>query len=336
MHRPEAVENPDLRHDGFGIRWFADDPAHGRVEVLELAPLLATPQAERAIRAQADLLAGRRIPTMVPTFRIERAGHRLTVVSGAPESVSLADLLAALEFGILALPDAALVELAAAMIQAVAAMHEASGTAAHGALSPAHILLRRDGSVVLTGALFGESLEMLQQNREQLWRRFGLALPPSATLPRFDLRTDVTQLGANTVAIMLRRTLDAAEYPRHIIDLVGAATADTGSVPFGGSALRMWLQQTLQLQPRAMFGSAVEAARAFGHVGADAGSRRLGLQALQAGIRQLCGEPAAAPPVAAPRAPVRAVSAPAPQPVAAAAPRGFTLLRSVLPRLGLD
>ena len=48
------------------------------------------------------------------------------------------------------------------------------------------------------------------------------------------------------------------------------------------SALRMWLQQALQLHPRSMFASAVEADRAFAEITATPGLRRAGAKALSA------------------------------------------------------
>jgi hypothetical protein len=225
--------------------------------------------------------------------------------------------------------DEAILELASVTVRAVAAMHEMPGAPAHGALSPAHVLLCRDGRVLLTGAIFADALQALQLNREQIWRQFGFAMPPSASLPRFDQRADVTQLGALVLAMLLRRAMTASEYPRGIADLVTSATA-------GASGLRMWLQQALQLHAKATLGSAVDAARAFATVSPDVKGRRPGAQALQAVIGQLCGDvpkqetkPAfLAVPPAAIRAvempPIRAVEMPAP------ARRGLAFLRSVV------
>ena len=44
----------------------------------------------------------------------------------------------------------------------------------------------------------------------------------------------------------------------------------------------MWLQQALQLHPRSMFASAVEAERAFAEITAAPGLRRAGVKALSA------------------------------------------------------
>ena len=59
----------------------------------------------------------------------------------------------------------------------VAARHaDGSGGIAHGAINPAHVLLTNDGRIMLTDCVFGAGLEVLQRNREQLWKDFGLAI----------------------------------------------------------------------------------------------------------------------------------------------------------------
>ena len=221
---------------------------------------------------------------MAPVRRIEREGGALRAVAVMPDGIRLSDLLADLEFGNEALDDAAMLELAAAVVRAVAAVHALPGGVSHGAVNPSHILLTWDGGAVLTDGEFGGALETLHKNREQLWREFGLALPASASLPRFDQRADVTQLGAVVLAIVLRRPLRADEYPHGIGDVVVAATPDDKGTYV--SALRMWLTQALQLHPRAVFGSASGAQLVFGEIVAEAGLRRTGAQALKTLIRK--------------------------------------------------
>lgn len=279
-----------MRHDGFGTRRLEKDPQFGRIEVLDIDAPLAVPAAEQAIRARAARFTDGKAPMLAPIYRIARIGDRLSITSAAPEGVTLADLLAALEFGTVTLSDQAILELAAATIKAVASMHQPSALAVHGALCPAHVTFCRDGGVLLTGALFGDALEALHWNREQLWREFGLALPPSASLPRFDQRSDVTQLGALVLAILMRRTLTSAEYPRGIADVVAGATANVADSPACSSGLRMWLQQALQLHPKATLGSAVDAARTFDDIVRHVSGRRAAAAALQGVLRQLCGE----------------------------------------------
>jgi hypothetical protein len=207
-------------------------------------------------------------------------------------------------------------------------------------LSPSHVLVQPDGTVLLTGAVFGDVLQALQCNREQLWRVFGVALPPSATLPRFDQRADVTQLGALVMAMLLRRTLTASEYPKGVIDLAAAAADSVSVTTASRSALRMWLQQALQLHPKAMFASAADAARAFEDVTAAVPGRRAGSVLLQAVVRQMSGEPmpdeVAEPRTAVVPLPVPAPAPPPPVSRLTASVRRLAFLRSVFPLLGAN
>lgn len=333
------MQAAEVREDGFGVRRIEQDGDAQRVEVLDLSSLMATPRAEQAIRARALRLGGVDPDVLAEVFCIARVGETLSVTSAAPEGVTLADLLAALEFGTVTLPDEALVELGAVIVRAVAALHDIPGAPAHGALSPSHVLLRRDGTALLSGALFADALQGLQYNREQLWREFGIALPPSASFPRFDQRADVTQLGALVVAILTRRMLTPAEYPKGISDLVVAATERLGPGVPCGAALRGWLQHALQLHAKALFVSAIDASRSYAEVIASVSGRRAGAQALQAAVRQLRGEPEEPPPTH-PSAPPPAPSAAPPPaasfrqpPMAPPAARGFAFLRHVFPAL---
>jgi hypothetical protein len=119
---------------------------------------------------------------------------------------------------------------------------------------------------------------LLRWNREQLWRAFHVALPASAGLPRFDQRTDVTQLGGVVLAIALGRRLKSDEYPRFARELVIEATGDGRSSSM--AALRAWLLQALQLHPRALFASAVEAERGLTEITAAPHVRGNGPKAL--------------------------------------------------------
>src|SRR5205823_4962090 len=145
--------------------------------------------------------------------------------------------------------------------------------------------------VVITDCVFGAALEAMQRNREQLWKDFSLAMPAAASLPRFDQQSDVTQLGALVLAIVLQRQLRITEYPRGVSDLVITATeSSTTAGRTSASALRMWLQEALQIHPRLAFRSAVEAQRSFSDISSAPGSRRAGAMALQVLLRTTCGE----------------------------------------------
>jgi hypothetical protein len=250
--------------NGLGTLRRVQDARWGRVEALELIPELSTLGAERQIRTHATQLrqsgVARDGGPVALVYDVRRSGEKLVVISADHDGVRLSDLLDALETGTLDLTDAAILDLASGLVRSVAWLHARPGALAHGALSPAHVVLGREGSLVLTDAVFAQLLEGLEWNRERCWRVCSLALPPSASLPRFDQRADVVELGAVVLAVLLRRQLRVDEFPSGLPDLITSATSAFGGA---GSALRGWLLQALHLHPRATFGSAAEAAPAF-------------------------------------------------------------------------
>lgn len=266
----------------------------GRVytETLELSPLLAArPAMEEAIRGRASRYADLDIRTFAPVRRIERNGISLHLVSEMPVGVRLSDLLAELEATGHVARESAMLELASLVINAVAALHAWPGGIAHGAITPAHVLITTDARVMLTDCVFGAGVELLQRNRETLWKEFRLAMPASASLAKFDQQADVTQLGAVILAIVVQREIRADEYPHGISDLVIRAT-EAAAAPGSDavSALRSWLQQALQVHSRVAFRSAVDAQRAFADIISRPAHRRAGPQALQELLRTACGD----------------------------------------------
>ncbi len=274
--------------DGLGARSLENHASYGPVEALDVTRLLTVePAVEQALRARASRHALIDRTLIAPVRAMERRGTALRIIADAPGGLRLSPLLADLEFGNVTLSEATLLELAAAIIGVVAELHRMPGSLAHGAISPAHVLITRDGGVILTDSVFGGGFEALHWNREQMWRVFGVALPMSASMHRFDQRTDVTQLASVVLALMLRRQLRADEYPRAVPDLVLAATPAGG--PAHASALRNWLQQALQLHPRSVLASAVDARQMFAQVLASATiSRRGALEPVKEIVEQAC------------------------------------------------
>lgn len=306
--RSEQHRQPHERLDGLGTRRVDVDPQFGRVEILELVPAFAGGAAEQAIRSRAARVADLPPGMVAPVHRIDRTGKSLAIVSAAVDGVLLSDLLSGMRAGTVMVNDGVLLELATIVIRAVGALHELPGTFAHGALAASHIALTSGGRALLTDAAVSMVLQDRQYNRERLWKEHGLAFPSSATLPRFDQRADVTQLGAAVLAILLRRPLEVNEYPRRVFDLTFEATAgDSGYNP----AIRMWVQQALQLHPRAVFASAADASRAFADLTAPVAGRRTSAEAFQRLVREMLGPAEESPvpaPVVAPRQPLPATA----------------------------
>lgn len=273
--------------NGLGTKRLADDSRWGAVEILDLIPGLCTIAAERAIRTRAAALyasgVARSGGPIVPIFDVRRVHSTLSVFSPNPDGVRVLDLLVAMETGTLTLNDEAILDLAAAIVRAVAWLHDHPGAHSHGALSPAHIVLGREGAIALTDAVFATALQTLQWNRDRLWRECGLTLPVSATPPQFDQRADVVELGGVVLAVLLRRPIGASEHAA-IPDLVMEATTRFNS----GSALRAWLQQALHLHPKLTFASAADAwpilAAAVSEEGRPAGRARNVLRHVMSGL----------------------------------------------------
>ena len=306
--------------DGLGARRIESD-GRTHTEILELGRALASqPVVEQAIRGRASRYADLDIRAFAPVRRVERRGASLHVISEMPAGVRLSDLLAHLESTGEVVAESAMLELASLVINAVASLHAWPGGLAHGAINPGHVLITNDGRVMLTDCVFGAGIEVLQRNRDVLWKEFRLAMPAAASLARFDQQSDVTQMGAVILAIILQRPMRAHEYPRGVTDLIVTATESSSvpGAPGSASALRMWLQEALQVHPRLAFRSAVEAQRSFADINSRPGTRRAGAMALQVLLQTTCGEPLSQPRVVV-NAPMHAPTATNP---AAQQPRG--------------
>ena len=282
--------------DGLGFRRVQLD-GRTQFEILALAPVLANhPIVEQAIRTRSSRYADLDMRSFAAVRRLERSGASLNIVTEVPPGVRLSHLLAHLESTGEVMADPAIFELASSIINAVASLHAWPGGLAHGAINPAHILLTNDGRVLLTDGVFGAGFEALQRNREALWKEFRLAMPPAASLARFDQQTDVTQMGACILALILQRPLRGTEYPRGVSDLVMSATeAASLSGSAAGLTLRTWLQAALQIHARLAFRSAVDAQRTFSELASTRHSRGEGAGALQLLMRTTCAEPSTPP-----------------------------------------
>jgi hypothetical protein len=282
--------------DGLGIRHVETDVRDGSlVEVLEIAPAIAGAEGfEPSLRARAARMASVHVEGLTSVRRIERSGAALRVIADHVPGLRLPDLLHESLKGNIPLIQPAALELAGQIVRIVSALHQVPGLC-HGAITPAHVVITRTGEVVLTDGIFGSALEGLQRSREQYWREFRVALPPSAGMPRFDQRADVAQLGATVLAVALGRPLTADEFPRAVNEAVTAATIGTrpGETGTSASALRMWLQEAMFLHPRATLNSAVDAERAFDEVLGPAVVRRGGAAAFQYVVQGIFGDTAA-------------------------------------------
>jgi len=149
------------------------------------------------------------------------------------------------------------------------------------------VVLTPEGNAVLTDVAFDEVLNALNYNREQLWTAFGLVLPSAETLPGFDQRADLAQLGGMVLAVAIGRPLLDDDYPRRMTELVASISPGAGRTEVAeASQFLSWLQRALQLPARGVFASAVDAERSLTQL-FTVGTRRNGLLAVRTRVREL-------------------------------------------------
>lgn len=264
--RPEAP----LFSDGVGDRVVAADGATGELlQILRIAPgLTSVPSFEFALRERAARLANFRHACYARVRRIDRTmapSPALAVVSDHIEGTRLSDILRAAEDRQLSLDINAALCLIRQLVPAIAVLHENARDVAHGLIAPERLVVTPNARLVVVEHVLGAAIEQLQYGRERLWQAFGIGMPPSAGLARFDHRADVTAMGLVALALILGRPLRQDEFPHRIGTLLGEARERT---PLGdeqplSAPLRAWLARALQLDTRRALASGPEALAAL-------------------------------------------------------------------------
>ncbi len=301
---PEAP----LFSDGLGERVVAADGATGELlQILRLRPeLTAVPSFEFALRERAARLANFRHACYARVRRVDRAmgsTSGLAVVSDHVEGTRLADILRVAQERSLHLDINAALCLVRQLVPAIAVLHENARDVAHGLISPERLLVTPNARLVVVEHVLGAAIERLQYGRERLWHEFRVGLPPSAGVPRFDHRADVTGMGLVALALVLGRPIADDEYPHRIGTLLGQSRERT---PLGeerplSAPLQAWLARALQLDGRRAFASGPEALAALDDLMAEDSAYVSAPVALETFLSRYAGsllEPA--PPVPAP------------------------------------
>ncbi len=278
MSSPAADEQPEapLFSDGLGERVVAADGATGELlQILRIRPALtAVPSFEFALRERVARLANFRHGYYVRVRRVDRAlgaQSSLAIVSDHLEGTRLSDILrVAHERGLQIDINAALC-LIRQLVPAVAVLHENARDVAHGLIAPERLVVTPNARLVIVEHVLGAAIEQLQFGRDRLWQDFRIAMPPSAGLPRFDHRADVTGMGLVALALILGRPLEQADYPHRLPALLDQARERSalGDEQPLSPPLRTWLARALQVDVRRAFGSAPEALAAFEELVSD-------------------------------------------------------------------
>jgi len=272
---PDRPEAP-LFSDGIGDRVVSTDPATGElVQVLRLNPsLTAVPSFEFALRERVARLANFRHLYFARVRRVDRAPSHataLSLVSDHVEGTRLSEVLRVADERQLHLDINAAMYLVRQLVPAMALLHENARDAAHGLVGLERLIVTPQGRLVIAEHVCGAAVEQMQYGRERLWHEFRVAMPPSAGIPRFDQRADVTGIGVVALSLILGRPLRDDEFPPAIGDLLSSARERTalGEEQPLSPPLRSWLARALQVDVRRAFASAGEALAALDELTAD-------------------------------------------------------------------
>ena len=158
------------------------------------------------------------------------------------------------------------------LVPAIAVFTRMHGRGAR-VIAPERLMVTPNARLIIVEHVLGAAIEQLQFGRDRLWQEFRVAMPPSAGLPRFDHRADVTGMGLVALALILGRPLGADEYPHRIPDLLNDARERSalGDEQPLSQPLRAWLARALQIDVRRSFASAPEAMAALDEVVSDEG-----------------------------------------------------------------
>jgi hypothetical protein len=259
------ASNPVTFEDGFGQRRNALSVAHEPLEVLAFRDDLTSVWSfEFALRDRVAKLASFQSEHFARIRAVERLGKggaTLALLSDQVPGVRLSEILSQAESRLIPIETNVALCVIRQLTSAVALLHKKAPDLWHGAIAPERIVITASARLVLVEQVLGAAIEQLHYPYEQYWKELRVAMPRTGTGPQFDRRTDVTQVGAVALALLIGRPIAVDEYPTRLADMVNGtwALAANGNMEPLPIALREWLSRSLQLDPRNPFASAVEA-----------------------------------------------------------------------------
>jgi len=270
---PPAAEafNPFVDPAGLGARTIGCDTFSGELlDVLRLTSDLGPPrEIEPIVRDQIAHVDPERLTGLAPVTRLECTfDGRLAIWSRVAEGFRLSAVLEWTEARGARPPLTAALTIGDRLLGALVSLQtvdQTDGASGHGAVAIDQIVVGESGGLTLTDYAFGPLLAALQWPRERLWRRFRIAMPPSAGLARFDHRVDVTQAALVVVSLLAGRVFRADEYPRQLEALVGEGVRRScGDLAREErDRLSAWLRAATELDPRGAFKTAAAARAAL-------------------------------------------------------------------------
>ena len=249
--------------DGFGQRRHAMSVAHEPLEVLAFRDdLTSVSSFEFALRDRVGRFSSfqsEHFSRIRAVERLGKGGATLALISDQVQGNRLSEILAQAETRRLPLETDAALCVIRQLVNAVAQLHK-KPELWHGAIAPERIIVMPTARVVIVEHVLGAAIEQLHYPYEQYWKELRVAIPKSGT-GQFDRRTDITQVGAVALALLIGRAIAVDEYPMRIGEMINGTRALSASGNMGPLPvpLREWLTRSLQLDPRNPFPSAVEA-----------------------------------------------------------------------------
>ena len=324
-HAPAVAPATVAFHDGLGERHRVVDRARNElVEILCLrSELTAVPSFEFSLRERVSHLSTFRHACYARIRSVERLKNpasTLALVSDVTHGVRLSEILAFAQKSRVTLDIEAALCLLRQLVPAVAMLHENAPELAHGAIAAERLIVTPGARIVVVEHVMGSAIAELKFSPERYWKELRIALPGSSAAPRFDHRSDVTQIAVVALSLVLGRPLLDNETPARLGDVVASASAHSarGGLEPLSAGLRAWLMSALQLDPKNRFDSAVDAQEELERVlgESDYLAAPSTLEAFLAKYRA-AHEPAASAAAAAPvREPMRTpVAQPVPAPV---------------------
>ena len=250
--------------DGLGERRYAVGTVSEPLEVLKLSSVLSSVSSfDFALRERTARLAGFRHESYgrVRSIELDRRTSALLVTSDYVAGIRLSTLLAEAQKRSIPLEFNAVRRLVRQLVSAAAALHGYAPDVGNGAIAPERLVLTPTGRLTIVEYVLGAALEQLGHTRARYWRELAVALPGAVGTPVFDARTDVTQVGAVALGLILGRPLTPEDYPERLTDLIQTATmrSMTGAGEPLPESVRDWLTQALQLDQWESFASPTDA-----------------------------------------------------------------------------
>jgi serine/threonine protein kinase len=238
--------------DGFGDRLLMfDNTSTPSLELLRFhRELTAVAGFEDALRERVQRLSSFRHDAFAPVRTVQYLddGTALALVSEHAQGQRLSEIYN--QRPRTGLNPAIVTWLLRELTPALAALHDDGEGVAHGALTPDRIVLTPEGRLCIVEHVLGSALGALNRTPSALWRDFSVIAPPDILgVARLDAATDVSQLAAIALSMLLARPMSLQEYQHRVPALLDefSEAASTPALIHHVSPLRLWLERALQV-----------------------------------------------------------------------------------------